>query len=276
MPSRQVLEIKILSGGGMFDLLGEMEAQFLVNSLGLFRNRIDRGRATPRANVSLVRVYTTKDFYKGVDGQADLLHLIGHADASTLQTGDGKSLVTASDVESRAKRGVLMLPEIVLSTNCKFQSVSWQKALKAAGTKVVIAASREVTPANLAAFDALEFLYHPQETYQEAPERLRRQLNQAVWEGIEIHVLPDKDHRATGQLQQPFAGLLDPQLLKPLREAVGGNQGASEWSDGKPEWFARLLKTESAPKTPRGLSSAVGLKDGVLAPPTGFEPVLPP
>src|SRR6202035_4364259 len=84
---------------------------------------------------------------------------------------------------------------------------------------------------------ALEFLYHPQETYQEAPEKLRRQLNQAVWERIEIHVLPDKDHRASGRIQQPFAALLHPELLQPLREAVGGYRVPSEVSDGKPEWF---------------------------------------
>lgn len=123
---------------------------------------------------------------------------------------------------------------------------------------------------------ALEFLYHPQETYREAPEKLRRQLNQAVWNRIEIHVMPDKDHRATGTIEQPFAALLDPELLQPLREAVGGNPGESGWSDGKPEWFTRMLKTETAPRSLGGLSSAVGLKDDVLAPPTGFEPVLPP
>lgn len=153
MPSRQVLDIKILSCGGMFDLMSELEAAFLVNSLGLFRNIVGPGRATPRGNVNLVRAYTSKDFYKGVSGNADLLHLIGHADASTLQTGDGKSLVTANEVEKRATKGKLTIPGVVVCTNCKFQSSAWRKALKAAGVKVLIASSKTVTPANLTAFD---------------------------------------------------------------------------------------------------------------------------
>jgi len=137
----------------MFDLMSELEAAFLVNSLGLFRNQVDRGRATPRGNVNLVRAYTAKDFYRGIGGTEDLLHLIGHADSSTLQTGDGKSLVTAEEVEKRAVKGTLKIPEIVVCTNCKFQSFPWRSALKAAGVKVLIASSKNVTPANLTAFD---------------------------------------------------------------------------------------------------------------------------
>jgi hypothetical protein len=112
---------------------------------------------------------------------------------------------------------------------------------------------------------ALEFLYHPQETYLEAPEKLRRQLNQAVWERIEIHVLPGKEYTATGRIEQPFAILSDPELLQPLGKTVGSNQGATGWSDGKPEWFTRMLKAKTTPKTLEGLSSVVGLKDAVLA-----------
>jgi len=153
VPAKQVLEIKILSCGGLFDLMGELEAAFLVNSLGLFRNREEIGLAKPRANVSLVRAYTAADFFRGIAGNEDLLHLIGHATSSDLQTGNGKSLVTAADFERRASRGRLVVPEIVIATNCKFQSKAWRSALKAAGTTLLIASPQLVTPANLTAFD---------------------------------------------------------------------------------------------------------------------------
>jgi len=153
VPSKQTLDIKIISCGGMIDLMSEMEASFLVNSLGLFRNRQAHGRATPRANVSLVRAYTTTDFYEGISGSEDILHLICHADARNLQTGNGKSDVTAAKFTVRANRGNLLLPPIVVSTGCSFQSVAWRTALQAAGVRVLIASTKEVTPANLTAFD---------------------------------------------------------------------------------------------------------------------------
>jgi hypothetical protein len=153
MPSTQVLEIKIVNCGGMIDLMSEQEAAFLISSLGLFRNVVDHGRATPRANVSLVRAYTAKDFYRAATGSDHLLHLIGHATATTLQTGNGKSDVTASAFEAQADAGKVFMPEIVVSTGCKFQSSAWRSALKKAGVKVLIAAPQSPTPANLTAFD---------------------------------------------------------------------------------------------------------------------------
>jgi hypothetical protein len=148
-----VLKIKVLNCGGMIDLMSEQEASFLVNSLGLFRNQEKMGRATPRANVNLVRAYNAADFYRSVAGDDDLLHLIAHGDATTLQTGNGQSKVTSNEVEWRALRSALALPAIVVSTVCKFQSAGWRRALKAAGVKVLIAAQQNVTPANLTAFD---------------------------------------------------------------------------------------------------------------------------
>jgi hypothetical protein len=153
VPSKQVLDIKILSCGGMIDLMSEMEAAFLVNSLGLFRNRAAHGRATPRANVSLVRAYTTTDFYVGASGSEDILHLICHADDKKLQTGNGKSEVTAAKFLKRANRGNLTLPQIVISTGCSFQSPDWRSALRRSGVTMVIASPHSVTPANLTAFD---------------------------------------------------------------------------------------------------------------------------
>ena len=133
--------------------MSEQEATFLLSSLGLFRNVPSHGRATPRANVSLVRVYTAKDFYRAVTSKDHVLHLIAHATAAKLQTGNGKSDVTASDLEAKAKTGEISMPEIVISTGCSFQSPAWRSALKTAGVKVLIAASQKVTPANLTAFD---------------------------------------------------------------------------------------------------------------------------
>lgn len=153
MPSKQVLEIKVVSCGGMIDLMSEQEAAFLVSSLGLFRNVPNHGRATPRANVSFVRAYTSKDFYRAVTSNDDVLHLIAHATAAKLQTGNGKSDVTAVSLEAAAAKGDVAMPEIVVSTGCSFQSAAWRSALKAAGVKVLIAARTKVTPANLVAFD---------------------------------------------------------------------------------------------------------------------------
>jgi hypothetical protein len=137
----------------MFDLMGELEAAFLVNSLGLFRNRQDLGRATPRANVNLVRAYTASDFYRGIAGDADILHLIGHADRSRLQTGNGRSHVTAEEIEKRGTQGKLSIPRVVIASNCRFQSPAWRYALKATGARLLIASPNDVTPANLTAFD---------------------------------------------------------------------------------------------------------------------------
>jgi hypothetical protein len=148
-----VPEIKVISCGGMFDLMSEQEASFLVSALGLFRNVQDVGRALPRANVSLVRAYTQRDFLRGLNDDAHLLHLISHASSTNLQTGNGKSQVTAAQVQELGERGRLSIPEIVVSTACGFQSAEWQAALKACGAGVLIAANTEVTPANLTAFD---------------------------------------------------------------------------------------------------------------------------
>ena len=136
----------------MFDLMSEQEASFLVTSLGLFRNRQGPGRGTPRVNVNLIRAYTATDLYEGMAGREDLLHLIGHADATTLQTGNGRA-IRATELERRARGSSIKMPAIVVSSNCKFQSATWRSALKEAGVSIVIASPHVVTPANLTAFD---------------------------------------------------------------------------------------------------------------------------
>lgn len=132
--------------------MSELEAAFLGNSLGMFRNREAVGRGTPRANVSVARAYKATDFYSSVSDRYDLLHLIAHSDATTLQTGT-KTSVTTTRVKWLAERGRLTMPRFVLSTSCRFDSAHWRDALKAAGVELFIASPHVVTPANLTAFD---------------------------------------------------------------------------------------------------------------------------
>ncbi len=133
-------------------MMSEQEATFLMHSLGLFRNVKDVGRAVPRANASLTRAYTESDFFRAVGSNDHLLHLIAHGDTENLQTGNGKSTVTATKLSEKGKKG-LRLPPIVVSTACEFQSGSWRAALADCKVQILIAADSEVTPANLTAFD---------------------------------------------------------------------------------------------------------------------------
>jgi site-specific DNA recombinase len=145
----------------------------------------------------------------------------------------------------------------------------------------------------------LEFLYRPQEAYRAAPPALRRQLNQAVWEQILIF---DNEPVASGTVSEPFATLLDPDLVVPVAATPNPAAVASaSWVAGRPGWIdghiqsyerehlgrARAQRRGKGLKdghlaAPRGRHSnphpplGVGLKEGGLAPPTGFEPVLPP
>ena len=176
--------------------MSEQEAIFLTSSLGLFRNVKDFGRATPRANTSLVRVYKAQDFYDGLKDDDDLLHLIAHADATTLQTGNGKSSVKATDVLARATTAGLTMPKVVVSTACNFHSPDWQAALKAAGVQVLIASRSEVTPANLTAFD-MAF-------YSALLSRVRKTMSTA--ERVkESFALADQHYRAIHADGSPFA-----------------------------------------------------------------------
>ena len=182
MPSRQVLDIKILSCGGMFDLMSELEAAFLVEvARALPKYRRLRTRHTSRKREPRPAHTPQKTSTRGWGRQpADLLHLIGHADASTLQTGDGRSLVTASEVEKRAIKGKLTIPEVVVCTNCKFQSSHWRRALKAAGVKVLIASSKTVTPANLTALTC-RTIQHCYRRSVEEPKRSTESKHHSSW-----------------------------------------------------------------------------------------------
>ena len=135
----------------MTDQMSEQEAVFLNGSLPLFRNVQDRGRATPRANTSLVRAYRPKHFIGALSATDDVLHIIAHGDAKQLDIG-GASHVTADDLARRAAEG-LRMPEVVISTACKFSTKAWHETLQALGVRVLIASASMPTPANLTAFD---------------------------------------------------------------------------------------------------------------------------
>ena len=135
----------------MLDLMSEQEATFLNSSLGLFRNVQDLGRAVPRANASMVRAYRPEHFYSALANTDDILHLIAHADGNSLQVGAAPR-VAATELNERAAKG-LRMPEVVVSTACKFDSRAWRECLRNLGVKVLIAAAASVSPANLVAFD---------------------------------------------------------------------------------------------------------------------------
>lgn len=151
MNAKQTLDVTVLSCGGMRDLMSEQEANFLNSALALFRNVQDYGNATPRANVSMIRAYKAQHFFSGIKANADVLHLIAHANETHLEVGHKK--VAAQEIVDRAAKGTLTMAPVVVSTACQFGSETWGAALRAAGVRVVVAANSAVTPANLAAFN---------------------------------------------------------------------------------------------------------------------------
>jgi hypothetical protein len=153
MAGQQVLDIKVISCGGLRDLMSEMEASFLVSALGLFRNHEDLGRGYPRANVNLVRAYRPRDFYRAAFGDSHIVHIIGHANGSQLEVGVSRKRVDAGDLARESKKAGAPIAPVVISTGCKLQSTAWRNGLKAAGAKVLIATKDNVTPAALTAFD---------------------------------------------------------------------------------------------------------------------------
>jgi hypothetical protein len=151
-PSVQTIKVHVVSCGGMRDLMSDQEAMFLTNSLGLYRNSTQQGRAMPRANVSMSRAFNKTELLSLTKRPAHLLHIIAHGQGAKIQTGNGKSNTNADDFGRMGRKGDL-LPEIVVSTACTFFNNSWKAALKACGVRILIASPDDVTPANLTAFD---------------------------------------------------------------------------------------------------------------------------
>lgn len=196
VPATHVLKIKIVNCGGLRDLMSEMEASFLVSALGLFRNVQDIGRATPRANVNLIRAYNPTGFYDAALGPAHLLHIIGHATAGELEVSYAKTRVKAADLETQARRRKLQLPPVVVATGCEMQSPHWQDGMRAAGATVLIASETSPSPAALTSFD-MAF-------YSALLAQVRRgsSLVERVSASFE---LADRHHRAIHAIGTPFA-----------------------------------------------------------------------
>lgn len=152
MASKQVLNVHVLSCGAMSDLMSDQEALFLRTSLGLFRNVVEHGRATPRANVSLTHAYTKTDFLANLRLPADLLHLVTHAGGDRIQTGNGK-FVEAAALADAGRKGKVVVPPVVVSTGCELFTDNWSDTFAACGARLFIASPKPTTPANLAAFD---------------------------------------------------------------------------------------------------------------------------
>jgi hypothetical protein len=153
VPSTQVLNIKIINCGGFRDLMSEMESSFLLSALGMFRNVADLGKGLPRANVSLIRAYDAKGFYRAAFDDVHILHLIGHAHADALDVGWSKVRVKPDDLYAKALAARHPLPPIVVSTACHLQTPRWQSGMRDAGTQILIASKNSPTPAALTAFD---------------------------------------------------------------------------------------------------------------------------
>lgn len=176
--------------------MSEMEASFLVSSLALFRNQKDFGKAKPRANVNLMRAYTSEDFYRSVTGDEDILHLIGHANGERIEVGTGKAKVLASNLAAFCSNKDRSLPEIFVSTGCGMHSARWRECLAECGVKVMIAAEGDVTPANLVAFDMAFYSALLSQTYK------GKSLTERVNESFEI---ADTHYRAIHAKGTPFA-----------------------------------------------------------------------
>ena len=129
---------------------------------------------------------------------------------------------------------------------------------------------------------AIRFLADLDGLYEQATNRIRRTLNQGMWTGIYI-----KDVGAgPASIAEPFRTLLDPDLVVDLKANAPSQARPASWAGGMPTWLRQHEWWDSVSRGRRshrdhtggglGLSLGLGLNKVHLAPPTGFEPVLPP
>ncbi len=144
----------------------------------------------------------------------------------------------------------------------------------------------------------LRFAASCDQTYREAPEPLRRQLNQAIFKKFFV----DEDGIVTADLAEPFDRLLGPNLLEEkeqteetkIVELMTADQDQPkahhnhEWADGVPAWLRNSQWWEQAKDRPYGhavtgqkdrrtrsrrvVSLCLGSKENDLAEGQGFEP----
>jgi site-specific DNA recombinase len=110
----------------------------------------------------------------------------------------------------------------------------------------------------------LDFLYDPQETYRVAPPLLRRQLNQAVFDRIEV--LADGPTVASTPAE-PFRSLLDPTLVEPAQEQTTAD-GTVAWVGGMPAWLRDQVWWQTQKRPASVPAGRKGLKDDGLVIPT--------
>lgn len=119
----------------------------------------------------------------------------------------------------------------------------------------------------------LAFLTNCYEAYLSAPPKVRRQMNQAVFERFLI----SEDGALEAEPAGAFGVLLSPDLIKKRSEvddAASADQQLhrnGDWHNGFPARLWGLINTK-----PRPTFAGLGSKESQLVPPTGFEPVLPP
>lgn len=117
----------------------------------------------------------------------------------------------------------------------------------------------------------LAFLTNCHKAYQDAPRQVRRRLNQAVFERF----LVGEDGSTEAELTDVFSSLLAHDLvIADEQETVelSSRHCNRDWLSGIPAWLSARWNINK----PRPALAGLGLNEGYLVPPTGFEPVQPP
>ncbi len=118
----------------------------------------------------------------------------------------------------------------------------------------------------------LAFLANCHEAYRDAPQHVRRRLNQAVFERF----LVGEDGSTEAELTDLFGALLAPDLVTAdeSHESVEpcARHRNRDWLAGIPAW----LHAHWNIKEPRPALAGLGLNKRHMVPPAGFEPALPP
>jgi len=120
--------------------------------------------------------------------------------------------------------------------------------------------------------DCLAFLTNCHQAYLDAPNSVRRRMNQAVFERF----LVGDGGSPEAELTPAFKFLLDPDLItadghSPAAEACERHRNR-DWFEGIPGW----LRDRWNSKKPRPAFAGLGLNTVSLVPPAGFEPALQP
>ena len=116
----------------------------------------------------------------------------------------------------------------------------------------------------------LAFLVDSHRAYMDAPEQIRRRLNQAVFERF----LLGSDGSTEAELTEAFRSLLAPDLIASAQTSSDQDSKplhrSCDWSLGFPAALRSFMKK------PRPTLAGLGLNNDHLVPPTGFEPVRRP